>query len=79
MVDESGVSSDEAVNRFSAYPFLALVRSFQWDAVLDAEQDEAAVVEALLLKQDLGVGVVGDWGGHELDPWIPIMMDPQLA
>ena len=59
-----GVSSDEAVNRFSPYPLLALVRSLQWNAVLDAEQDKAAVVEALLLKQDLGVGVVGDWCGR---------------
>ena len=68
VVDGSvGVSSNEAVNRFSTYPFLAVVRSFHRDALLNAEQDEAAVVQALLLEQELGVGVVGDWCGHELD------------
>jgi len=40
-----------------------VVLSFQWDAVLNAEQDETAVVQALLLQQDLGVGVVGDGCG----------------
>ena len=38
-----------------------MILSFQWNAVLDTEQDEAAVVEALLLEQDLDVGVIGDW------------------
>ena len=40
-----------------------MILSFQRDALLNTEQDEAAVVQAPLLKQDLDVVVVRDWGG----------------
>ena len=65
-----GVGSEETINRFSADPFLAVVRGFQWDAMLDTKQDEAAVIQPLLPEQDLNVGVVGDGCGcgHGINP-----------